>query len=147
MTMDNQTTAVRRPVALWVLVGVYSTLILGSFAFTIYLQFWSSYSDKFGARFADWTLLDYAISYHPGILILLGCLGLVMLRRWAVYVFGVLLALRLRELAMALLRDDLPEDAVILVWLPNAMFLATAAIAFFYALHLSRKGTLRKGVY
>jgi hypothetical protein len=146
VTMENQTVVVRRPIGLWVIVGVYSTLILLSYAIQFYMRFRSSYSEALEARYADWTLLDHVFSYYPGILILLGCLGLVMMKRWAVYVFGVLLALRLRELAVALVRDISP-DAAFLVWVTHAFSLLTAAVAFLYALHLWRKGILRTGAY
>lgn len=134
--MEKQTTGVRRPKALRVIVGLYSTLVLVSFATTIY---------RLQARQADWTLPDHAYLHAPGILILLGCLGFVLLRRWAVYAFGLLLALRLREFAAAFFMDEISD--VFLVWVPRAMHLSLAALAFFYGLHLWRKGPLREGVY
>lgn len=144
--MENTTTAVRRPVGLWILVGLYSTLILLSFGTQVYFRFWSEYSGMLEAKYEGWTLLDYVIMYYPGILILLGCLGLVMLKRWALYVFGALLALRLREFVVILFRDIAPDTAH-MVWPSHAFSLLTAMIAFFYALRLWKKEILRKGVY
>jgi hypothetical protein len=146
VTVENQTAVVRRPIGLWVLVVLYSSLILLSYAIQFYMRFHSQYGHTLEARYADWTLLDHVISHYPGILILLGCLGLVLMKRWPVYVFGLLLALRLREFAMSFFRD-VPPEAVWLVWVSHAFSLFTAAVAFFYALHLWRKGMLRRGVY
>jgi hypothetical protein len=144
--MEKQTTVVRRPIGLWVLVGLYSSMILLSFGTAIYMRFWSSYSDRLQAQHADRTLLDYAIQYHPGILVLVGCLGLVMLRRWAAYVFGILLALRLREFVAALFRDEMANAPAFLIWPSHIMSLSLATIAFSYSLYLWKKGTLRKGM-
>lgn len=84
---------------------------------------------------------------YPGLLILLGCVGLVMLRRWAVYVFAVLLVLRLREAVFRLPEDQHPDAPPILLWLPLVMTIVPPLIALLYALYLARKGTLRREVW
>jgi hypothetical protein len=144
--MENQTKTLRRPIGLWVLVGLYSAMVLLSFGTAIYLRYFSSFSARLQDRHADWTVLDYVFVYYPGILVLLGCVGLVMLRRWAVYPFALLLGARLRDLVLALLREWDPDVPEMMVWFPHTVHPALAAIAFFYALHLWRNGTLRKGV-
>lgn len=139
-------TTLRRPFALWVIVGLYSSLILANYAFMVYMRFWSNHRSRFEAMYADWTLLDYATRYYPGVLILIGCAGLVMLRRWAVYVFALLLILRLRESALRFFADQHPDAPPILLWLPHVMMIVPPLLVFLYALHLARKGTLRKGI-
>lgn len=128
------------------LAGIYSTLILLGQGIHLYLRFWSSHSNTLRSRYDDWTVLDYVFNFYPGILILLGCLGLVMMKRWAVYLFGVLFAARLYEFAAALFRD-VPDDVTHMVWANHSFSLLVAAIAFFYSGNLWRKGILRTGVY
>jgi hypothetical protein len=119
--------------------------MLGNLALTFYLHFWSDHSARLQALYADWTLLDYAIKFYPVWLTVLGCVGLVMLRRWAVYVFGVFFALRLRECVLPFFREDSPDVSALIVWLPRVVLLLVPAIAFLYGLYLWKKGTFRKG--
>ena len=143
--MDSiKTTAVRRPLALWILVGLYSALVLGQFGLLVYMRFWGSLRSSLAAKYADWTILDFAATYYPSVLLLIGCVGLVMLRRWALCAFGILLILRLREVALLFFRDDVPEEQVFIFWLPRLIAVVIAAIPTLYALHLVRSGTVKE---
>jgi hypothetical protein len=140
-------TTIRRPVALWIVVGLLMTPLLANYALQIYVRFWSSYRSQLEARHADWTLLDYVVRHYPGVLILIGCIGLVMLRRWAVHVFAILVVLRLREAVFRLLEDQQPDVPPIVLWLPLVMMIVPPSIGLLYSLYLARKGTLRKGFW
>ena len=98
-------TTLRRPFALWVIVGLYSSLILANFGLMIYMRL-----------------------------------------RWAVYVFALLLILRLRESVLRFFADQHPDAPPILLWLPHVMMIVPPLLVLLYALHLARKGTLRNGI-
>lgn len=144
--MDQNAMPRHRPLALWVIVVSFSSLVCLNVAVQIYLRFWSSHRHTMAARYADWSLLDYAERFYPGLMIVVGCIGLVMLRRWALYVFGLLLLLRAWEVISIPLRDGFPESSGFLSLTVVARIIPPA-IGCLYVWHLHRSGMLRKGVW
>ncbi len=144
--MDQNAVPRRRPLALWVIVVSFSSLVCLNVAVQLYLRFWSPHRHALAARYADWSLLNFAENFYPSLLIVVGCIGLLMLRRWALYAFGFLLLLRAWELVSVPFPGEFPESSGFLPLMVAARIIPPA-IGFLYAWHLVRNGTLRKGVW
>lgn len=74
---------------------------------------------------------------------LAGCVGLVMLKRWALYIFAVLAAVRLLDVVSVLIKVDAGDDGPMYLWLPLIVALALPIVPLLYCVRLTRTGMLR----
>lgn len=128
----------KRPLGLWLVVIAYSLFV----ALFVALQISLRIDEKYAHYYSHMTLLDYLTQFYPIIVIAVGVLGLVLQKRWALYLFLGLMLLRVYQ---AMLTVDLPYGELSaltwwLGWLSPTLLLLPALL---YSIRAVRKGVLR----
>lgn len=136
--MEN-VSSIRRPLLLWIILVIYSLFI----ALSVSMQVSIHFSEKYGASFAHLTIFDYLINFYPLIVIAVGIIGLFMLKRWALYVFALLTAIRVYEFAWGIYIGNVSQLPDLAFWLSlifPPLFLLPALI---YTMYAVKTGVLR----
>ncbi len=92
----------RRPLMLWIIAVLYLLFVVLFISIQTYIHF----NGKYQKAFSQLSVLDYIVRFYPVLILAAGVVGLLAIKRWALYVFVIFAASRF-------------FDAICMVWTGN----------------------------